>query len=293
MSKGQRNRLAREAVKEVTKLPSAKSRKHTEAGITTGGYYRIKWLAIVFMLCGMVVYALYEPLTIPDNIFYAGQILQKIAYVLFCFLCSESYFHTKNKAKHFAILMAIALLAEIPYDIITFDEAFNPEKQNPVGGLAMGFLTLCILNVDYEKAFQKIWKRAKRVRKYVTNTFKFILFTGLCILTTELGFDYDWRTIYLIVFFAMARDKKLVGLREFFIVSFYTLFTLDMLNTSLGCMFALIPIWIEQYRINHEERFIHIKKLDKIFCSKASVIITRIFFLVSVSALAVARIALS
>lgn len=283
MGKGARNRTQRNKEKVRT--------VELEKGISTASYYSIKWLAILLTFFGMFTFTFYEPLKIPDNIFYYGQAFHKIGYALFCYLCAESFWHTKNKLRHFIILMSIALAFEIPYDLITFGEKYNPKVQNPVFGIAIGFLALCLTHIDYKNAFIKIGMKAKSA-KANQKWMSLILLTFCGFLLRFLFVEYSWFSLFLIVAFSIARNIKHRGLLQFIGVIFYSVFTAGNIYLSYACLLVLIPIGIEQCRKRYPKYFVSTKltKLtNKVLESKVSVIASRLFCLVSIIAFAVAR----
>lgn len=287
MGKGTRNRTRRNKGKteEKTEVIELKN------GISTSSYFSIKWLAVLFTFLGTFVFTFYEPLSIPDNIFYYGQTLQKIGYALFCYLCAESFWHTKNRLRHFIILMSIALAFELPYDQIVYGKLFSPEKQNPVFGIAIGFLALCLTHIDYKNAFIKIgmkYKSAKANQKWARLICLFLCGSLLSFLYVE----YSWHSVFLIFIFGIARNRKHRGLLQTIGIISFSIFTSGIVYLSYACVLALIPISIAQCRERYPKYFVttkFTKLLNRIFESKVSAIASRLFCLITIIVFAVAR----
>lgn len=285
MGKGARNRTRREYEKSSVEMVEIIN------GISTSSYFFIKWFAILLTFFGVFAFTFYEPLKIPDNIFFYAQALQKIGYVLFCYLCAESFWHTKNKLRHFIILMSIALAFELPYDQIVYGKLFQPEKQNPVFGIAIGFLALCLTHIDYKNAFIKIGMRAKSAK--ANQKWMRIIVLFLCgFLLKFLFVEYSWCSVFLIFIFGIARNRKHRGLLQVIGVVLFSIFTADLVYLSYACVLALIPIVIEQCRERHPKYLVNTrltKLINKVSESRVSVIASRLFCLITVIVFAVAR----
>lgn len=73
------------------------------------------------------------------------RLVGRLAFPIFCFLLVQGFVHTRDR-RHYALrLLALALLCEIPFDILHFGIPFAPIEQNAVFSLLLSLETLEIL----------------------------------------------------------------------------------------------------------------------------------------------------
>ncbi|MBE6924288.1 MAG: hypothetical protein E7466_03495 [Ruminococcaceae bacterium] len=88
-----------------------------------------------------------------------GAILQLIsicAVPLFCFLLVEGVQHTKCYWKYFLRVLGLAVVCEVPYDLIFCKKAFYWGSQNPVLGLAVAMVMLYIIKSYAGKGIKSV-----------------------------------------------------------------------------------------------------------------------------------------
>jgi len=56
----------------------------------------------------------------------------RLAFPLFAFMISEGIAHTKNIKKYLLRLLLLAVISEIPFDLMLYKTAFSPEHQNVI-----------------------------------------------------------------------------------------------------------------------------------------------------------------
>ena len=71
-------------------------------------------------------------------------LLSTMAIPIYPKLLCEGWLHTRNQRKYLLRLLGLALLSEIPYDWAMTGKFVDFSVQNPVWGLALGLLMLCI-----------------------------------------------------------------------------------------------------------------------------------------------------
>ncbi len=69
-------------------------------------------------------------------------VVGRIAFPVFCFLLVEGFLHTKNAAKYTGRLFLFALISEIPFDLMLFENVYAPDYQNVFFTLLAGFLCM-------------------------------------------------------------------------------------------------------------------------------------------------------
>lgn len=70
----------------------------------------------------------------------------RIAFPIFAFLLVEGYFHTSNLKRYMLRLLAWAVIAEIPFNLMAFGGAFYPYHQNVLWTLLLSLLLLILLD---------------------------------------------------------------------------------------------------------------------------------------------------
>ena len=62
----------------------------------------------------------------------------RLTFPLYAFLIAEGFFHTADRRRYALRLLGLALLSEIPFDLIQFSTPFFPFHQNTVFTLLLG-----------------------------------------------------------------------------------------------------------------------------------------------------------
>ena len=117
----------------------------------------LKLIAVISMLIDHTAVILHTELPfMTDVLFTAGKTnvtvyfimrkLGRLAFPLFCFLISEGMAHTKNIKKYGLRLLLFAVVSEIPFNLMTHNDVFYPQKQNIYFTLFLGVLLLYFLN---------------------------------------------------------------------------------------------------------------------------------------------------
>lgn len=117
----------------------------------------LKWMAILIMLLDHTAVVFYEPLvqcTTMErgyDVYIALRCIGRTAFPIFCFLLTEGYFHTRNKARYVRNLVLFALISELPFDLALYDSLCYTQHQNVFFTLAIGLM--CIWAADTCKAY--------------------------------------------------------------------------------------------------------------------------------------------
>lgn len=70
------------------------------------------------------------------------QLVQSCAIPIFAFLLVEGAIHTECYWKYFLRVLGVALVSEIPYDLLVFGKVFDMSGQNPVFGTVLAMVAL-------------------------------------------------------------------------------------------------------------------------------------------------------
>lgn len=66
----------------------------------------------------------------------------RLAFPLYCFLLAQGYLHTRNLRAYAVRLLLLALLSEIPFDLLIFASPVSSVEQNVLFSLLLGLLAL-------------------------------------------------------------------------------------------------------------------------------------------------------
>ena len=107
---------------------------------------QLKYLAFISMLIDHVNKALIYPnldgsagLQIISDLF---DILGRIAFPLFMFLLVEGYFKTRSRWKYLLYLLGFGVISEVPFDLFTTSQVFEPNWNNIMFTLAAVLITI-------------------------------------------------------------------------------------------------------------------------------------------------------
>ncbi len=74
------------------------------------------------------------------------QALETCAIPLFALLLTEGFLHTSNFRNYLLRLLGLAVIAEVPFDMVVKGSFFSTDVQNPVFGLVLGLVVLYFFN---------------------------------------------------------------------------------------------------------------------------------------------------
>lgn len=117
----------------------------------------------------------------------------KFAFPLFAFMLVIGFERTRNRKKYGLRLLILALISEIPFDLMISHSLWNPEHNNVIITLLMGFIALCSL------------ERFKQNRIVA-----FIVVLGLLLVSRYINADY--RTagyLFILVLYGLRKEKIL------------------------------------------------------------------------------------
>lgn len=190
----------------------------------------LKYIAVIAMLIDhvskTVIFTLIEnaaPFIAPESYgaltLFNKSILQGIgtvAFPLFCFLLSEGFYYTKNRAKYAGMLFLFALISELPFDMVFFGGytmsagtfPFYFGAQNVFFTLFLGLCAMCCADAAKRGG-------AKNIAVGIFGT------AAAAAAAFAISCDYTWYGVLLIAAFYIMR-----GNRIFAIVLFLALFVL-------------------------------------------------------------------
>lgn len=66
----------------------------------------------------------------------------RLAFPIYCFLIAKGYLHTRSIAGYGRRLLLLAILSEIPFDLLIFGRIVSPVEQNVLFSLLLGLMAL-------------------------------------------------------------------------------------------------------------------------------------------------------
>ena len=104
--------------------------------------------AMLLMLCDHLQLTLLPDLPIL-------RCVGRLAFPLFAFMAVEGYLHTRSLKKYFLRLLMLAVISEVPFDLLVSGSVFDPMHQNVIWTIILG---LCCI-----RAFENISADLKKM----------------------------------------------------------------------------------------------------------------------------------
>ena len=208
-------------------------------------------MAMVFMLCDHLWGAVF-----PDAVWLTC--IGRIAYPLFAFMLVEGYFYTHDIKRYIMRLFILALISEIPFDLMCTGTVFYPYHQNVIWTFLIGLLLICL--IERVKKSGKAWK--VWLTAFAAVIIGFV--AGFAIMT-----DYYGAGVLTVLVFYFFRGRKwwnyigqligmyiinveMLGGRCYPVVIFGHEF--ELMQQGLA-MLALIPIWLYRGRQGYHAKW--------------------------------------
>ena len=176
---------------------------------------------------------------IPGNMWMTW--VGRLTFPLYAFLIAEGFFHTADRRRYALRLLGLALLSEIPFDLIQFSTPFFPFHQNTVFTLLLGLWAISGLD------------RARQEPTPRRIILGLLTLAAACLLG-GIGFvDYGVMGVLTVVLFYLLRDFPLARLAQLAAmvllnIVFFKGQTIPLLGfdfpTQGFAVLALVPIWL-------------------------------------------------
>lgn len=163
--------------------------------LTDRQFYILKWIAAASMLADHAALMFLKG-TPPYT---ACRAAGRPAMPLFCCLLTAGFYHTKHRGRHLCRIFLTAFLSEIPFDIMTSGEIFNPQKQNVCFSMGIGYAMLMLLNAKPERLPTK---------RRIAAGAEIVLLFLFCLTAHVLKCDYGWQGILLTAMFSFSGKRE-------------------------------------------------------------------------------------
>lgn len=165
----------------------------------------------------------------------------RLAFPLYAFQLSEGFFHTADRRRYALRLLGLALVSEIPFNLVQFSTPFFPFHQNTVFTLLLGLWAISGLD------------RARQERTPCRIVLGLLTLAAACLLG-GIGFvDYGVMGVLTVVLFYLLRDFPLARLAQLAAmvllnIVFFKGQTIPLLGFDFPiqgfAVLALVPIWL-------------------------------------------------
>lgn len=120
----------------------------------------LKLIAVITMLIDHTASALLRDSDIvlitfgdkPLTLYYSMRFVGRIAFPIFAFLLAEGFVYTRNRVKYGVSLAVLALISELPWNLVHTGTAFY-SMQNVMFTLLIGYLAMCAMEYLKDNAF--------------------------------------------------------------------------------------------------------------------------------------------
>lgn len=157
----------------------------------------LKYIAFASMLIDHTNKALITPFLKGEGLLlYVSDVLDilgRIAFPLFAFMLVEGFFKTRSRTRHLLWLIGFGILSEIPFDMFSSGEFFDPRSNNVMFTLAIGFAAVWIMDIIRQKLIAKpsaLWIMASLP-----------VLAAACLAAMLTSVDWDYHAILVIWFF--------------------------------------------------------------------------------------------
>ena len=164
--------------------------------------------------------------------------LETMALPVFVFLLVEGFRHTGDFKAYLTRMFGAAVLAEIPYNLVTTGKVFALESRNPLIGLVIGLVALLFISQ----------RESYSVKNYLT---KGLIFVAAALWSILLGIQYGVAIVVMLAalwFFRSSRNKQVIaGIAACVICGFLSYY---FYAATLGVLFLLLYTGERSYSEN-------------------------------------------
>lgn len=255
--------------------------------ISTAWLYALKWIACITMLLDHIALFFQEQCHISAENYVALRYIGRIAFPLFAYCMIESFHYTKNRGKHLLKIGILALVSELPYDIINLTERgiIDWTHQNVCVSLFLSFLLLMITD-KCTNNIRKLYHNSK-FGIVVEDSAKIILVGAFLLAGQLLHVDFGFGGILFAALLQFARGRKhKTVFRVFAFIAF------GLTQAHIAYLLTAIPFVLiclaEHGSMLHEKT-----EAGRLLCSKPSRKLTGIFYPLHMAVLIIVRFIMS
>lgn len=173
----------------------------------------LKWIAFVSMVTDHVAYSIVNRiyLQMPDSAaremvditIFVMRLFGRLAFPIFCYLILEGISHTRSPLRYGLRLFVLAIVSEIPYDLVVSQTLMDWSSQNTVCTLLVGFLCIELM----------LWSRQKLSCKPTVCTLAWFVILIACLAIAEFG-QTDYGALGVLTMVLMQRLLERMSLMQ-------------------------------------------------------------------------------
>lgn len=205
-----------------------------------------KWVACLTMLVSHIG-AVIEPY-VDSQFFLFTEIVGRISFPLFVFLMIESFYYTNNRLKHLLRIGLLAVISEVPFDMLLARTPVYWGRQNVCVTLFLGFLMLTIVHsssfTKLNDIFMKMIKR-KRFAEFLFFSSVVVVWGLFMLIAYCVCCDYGWFGIFLVGILDFSRRAKKKNFWT--ILGFVVFMVLNKKITYAVCIIDVLMIFFARF----------------------------------------------
>lgn len=152
------------------------------------------------------------------------RVIGRISFPIYTFCVVEGFLRTHNLFKYILRLLILAIMSEIPFNLMCFNKFFSIEGQNVIWLYVLGLISLSIIKVS---------NKSKKITGFVT-----VLIVAIAtFLAYYLKIDYGHYGMILLFFIYFTRNDKLYRDMSIALISFFLSFNNDFGSGALSTLF--------------------------------------------------------
>ena len=131
-------------------------------------------------------------------------IIGRIAFPIFAFLLVEGFFKTRSRAKYLVTLLVFGVISEVPFDLFTTKQFFEPNWNNIMFTLALVLVTIWMIDV--------LKKKMEKFPKILWFLLSFVILAVMCLIAAIVSLDYDYHAILIGYFYYIFHGRELIAI---------------------------------------------------------------------------------
>lgn len=179
-------------------------------------------LKVIAMVSMLIDHLTYSFVPTDSGLYAAGRIIGRLAMPIYCFLIVEGFFHSKDLKKYVLRLCGLAILSEIPFDLLHHAHKwFDLSCQNVIFTLLLGLFAVIVID--------KMRFTIMLTNPFAYNTLTVIVILAVGFLAHFVLTDYGAFGVTLIICMYFFREKKWLSAIMFFVL--VCIFSGDAVNS--------------------------------------------------------------
>ncbi|MCR5196615.1 MAG: conjugal transfer protein TraX [Pseudobutyrivibrio sp.] len=168
----------------------------------------------------------------------------RLAFPIYCYLLVEGFFHSKNLLKYGLRLLAVAIISEIPFNLVSTRQLFIFETNNVLWELLLGLIVL--FGIDSIKKYKEPFLESTRATQ-VAKVLAMAVVTALGMVisqVTHLDYSHSGIACIVVIYLTHCSADKVKQLRGFI----YGVICLTAISSTLEIVALLDIVPLRNYQ---------------------------------------------